>query len=195
MILPYIPSPNLTNQSYWWRRPPRLKKWPQQRYMAERNLEISPMKVVFHWRLFSIEGRPPSKGVLHRRSSSIKSRLQSQRSSSIEGRLHWSSSSIKGRLPSLVDSIIGCLPWKVIFHRRSSSIKWRPPSKFVFHWRLSSIEGCLPSKDAFHRRSSSIEGLLPLNVVFHQRSSSIKGRLPSKVVFHRRSSSIEGRLP
>ena len=88
MILPYIPSPNLTNQSYWWRRPPRLKKWPQQRYMAERNLEISPMKVVFHWRLFSIEGRPPSKGVLHRRSSSIKSRLQSQRSSSIEGRLH-----------------------------------------------------------------------------------------------------------
>ena len=159
MILPYIPSPNLTNQSYWWRRPPRLKKWPQQRYMAERNLEISPMKVVFHWRLFSIEGRPPSKGVLHRRSSSIKGRLQSQRSSSIEGRLHWSSSSIKGRLPSLVDSIIGCLPWKVIFHGRSSSMEGRLPWKVIFHQRSSSIDGCLPFKVVFHWRSSSVSEL------------------------------------
>ena len=62
----------------------------------------------------------------------------------------------------------------VIFHRRLSSIKGRPPSM------VSSIEGRLPSKVVFHRRSSSIKGRLPLKVVFHQRSSSF---LPPEQLF------------
>ena len=40
-------------------------------------------------------------------------------------------------------------------------IKFCLPSKVVFHQRLSSINGCLPSKVIFHHRLSPIEGCLP----------------------------------
>ena len=72
--------------------------------MAEQNLEISLLKLVFLQRSSSIEGRLLLKLVFCERLSSVKSRLPSkiifcQRSSSV-----------KIRLPS-----------KVVFHRRSSS--------------------------------------------------------------------------
>ena len=53
------------------------------------------------------------------------------------------------------------LPWNVVFHQRSSSIKGRLPSKVVFHQRLSSIKGRLPSKVVFHWRSSFTPELPP----------------------------------
>ena len=89
--------------------------------------------------------------------------------------------------------------WQVIFHQRQLSFEnclYRRciPSKVVFHWRGSSIEGGLPLKGVSQWRSSSIESCLPLMLIFPQRLSSIECCLPSKVIFHRRLSSIESRL-
>ena len=98
--------------------------------MAERNLEIFPMRVIFHWRSSSIEGCPPSKVVFHQKLSSITNVFSHRRLSSL----------------------------KFVFHRRSSLIIGRPPSLVVFHRRSPSIKGRLPSKVNLHRRSSSIEG-------------------------------------
>ena len=67
----------------------------------------------------------------------------------------------------------GCLPPKVVFHRRSSSSVVRPPTKVVFHRKLSSFLGCLPPNVVFHLRLSSTKGRLPPTVVFHQRLSSL----------------------
>ena len=92
-------------------------------------------------------------------------------------------------------ALSNCLPSKVVFRQRSSSVKGRLPSKVIFHKRSSSIKGRIPSKVIFRQRSSSVKGPLPSKVVFRQRSYSFKGRLPSKVVFHQRLSSVKGRLP
>ena len=81
--------------------------------------------------------------------------------------------SIKGCLPlklvfhQMLSSTEGCLPMKVVFHRRSSSTGGRLPEKVVFHWRLSSTKYCLPPKVVFHRRPSSTKCHLPPKVVFH----------------------------
>ena len=61
----------------------------------------------------------------------------------IKGCLHWRSSCIKGRLPLKFVFLQRCLPSKVIFHQKSSSVKGRLPSKVVFSQRLSSIKGRL----------------------------------------------------
>ena len=90
----------------------------------------------------------------------------------------WQSGSLKSLYRKL-SSNEGRLPLKVVFHRRSFSVK-------------DSIKGRLPSKISFHQRSSSIEACLPSQAMFQQRLSFIKGCVPSKVPFHRRSSSIEG---
>ena len=52
---------------------------------------------------------------------------------------------------------------KVVFLRRSSSVKGRLPSKVVFRQRSSFVKGHLPS---------------PSKVIFCQRSSSVKSHLP-----------------
>ena len=83
-------------------------------------------------------------------------------------------------------SIRSCLPLKVVFRWRSSSVKGRLPSKVVFRQRSSFVKGRLPSKVVFRQRSSSVKGRLPSKVVFRQRSSSVKGRLSSNVVFDQR---------
>ena len=71
--------------------------------------------------------------------------------------------------------LLRCLPSRVVFKQRSSSIKSCLPWKEVFNERLFSIKGLLPSKVFFHQRSSSIKECLPTKVVFNQTSSSIKG--------------------
>ena len=71
--------------------------------------------------------------------------------------------------------------WKKIFIDSHSLVtcngkrkgKGLHPSKVVFHRRSPSIKGHLPSKIVF-----------PQKFVIHQRFSCIKGCLPSKVVFH-----------
>ena len=114
---------------------------------------------------------------------------------------------IKGHLLSKVvfrqglSSTKGCLPPKVVFHkrslfhRRSSSTEGCLPLQVFFHWRSSSTEGCLPPKVVFNWRSPTTEGCLPQKVIFHRRSSSTKCRLLPKVVSHWRSSSTKGHLP
>ena len=93
----------------------------------------------------------------------------------IKSRIFLKSTS-KGLLKNVSDGISrpikGCLPSKVVFHQRSSSMEGCLSSKVVFHWRSSSIKGCLPSKVVFHKRPSSIKGHLPSMVVFHWRLSS-----------------------
>ena len=107
---------------------------------------------------------------------------------------------VYGRAESWDLSKRSCLPLKVVFHRRASSIECRLPVKaifnrgrlqsrsssikVVFNQRSSSIKGRFPSEVVFQWRLSSIGGCLPLKVVFPWRSSSIKGCLPFKVVFH-----------
>ena len=111
-------------------------------------------------------------------------------------------------------SFSGCLPWKVIFYQRVSSINvvihqssssinhyipsnlvfLQRSSKVVFYQRLSSIKGCLLLKVIFYWRSASIKGCPPLKIFYHQRSYSIEG-LSLNILFHRRSSSIEGCPP
>ena len=57
----------------------------------------------------------------------------------------------------------GCLPLKVVLHRRSCSTKCRFPPQVVFHQKSSSNESRLPPKVIFHERSSSTEGCLLLD--------------------------------
>ena len=73
-----------------------------------------------------------------------------------------------------------CLPSKIVLHRSWYSFSGCLPFKVNFYSRSSSIEDNLPS-------------WLPLKVVFHQSLASSKGHLPLKVVFHQRSSSSKGR--
>ena len=89
-----------------------------------------------------------------------------------------------------MSTIKGCLPSKVVFRQRSTSVKVHLPLKVVFRQRSSSVEGLLPSKVVFCQRSPFVKGCLPLKVVLRQMSSSIKGRLPSKFVFCQWSSSF-----
>ena len=70
------------------------------------------------------------------------------------------------------------LPSKVVFHQKSSSIKYHLLSKAVSHHWLSFINSNLPPKVLFQK------GFLPSMAIFHQRRSSIKGCLPSNVVFY-----------
>ena len=58
------------------------------------------------------------------------------------------------------------------------------PLKVIFHQKLSSIKGCLTSKVILLQRSSSIKGRIPWKVVFHQRLTSVEAHLPLKVVFN-----------
>ena len=63
----------------------------------------------------------------------------------------WKSSSIEIRLSSKV-VLRGCVPWKVVFHQRLSSIKSCLPSKVVFHQFLiliSNIRGNLQKKQQY----------------------------------------------
>ena len=85
-------------------------------------IKISYLRVVFHRRLSSIEGRPPLKVFFPRRSFSIEVHLPSK------GVFHQKLSSIEGDLAS-----------KVVFHWRSSFIKGHLALKVLFHQRLSSI--------------------------------------------------------
>ena len=78
--------------------------------------------VVFHLRVFSIQGRLQAKVIFHPRLSSIQSRLLSKVV------FHSRSSSIQGNLPHKLPSIQACPP---------SAIQGLLPSKFVFHPRSS----------------------------------------------------------
>ena len=104
--------------------------------------------------------------------------------------------------------IEGGLSFKVVFHRKSSSINDPFPLKVVLHERLPLFEGHLQSKVISHGRSSSKEGHLlkrssSIKEYFqlkfpskflHWRLSSIKGYQTSKMVFHQRLSLIKGRV-
>ena len=132
------------------------------RFRSYNILGHPPLKVVFHWMLSSIEGRPPSKVIFYQTFSFIK----------------------------------GCLPSKVVFHQRFFSYKVifhkRPTSIWGHHQRMSMITGCLPLKVVFHHRSSSIEDCLSSKVVFHLRFSSIIVCFQLRDVFSQKSYVIRG---
>ena len=97
---------------------------------------------------------------------------------------------------------------KVLFHQRSSWKIFLPfqvvfnknnciPSKVVFNQRYTSIKCCLLSKIIFrlslYKKMSSIKGL-SLMVLLPSNAHFINGRLSSKVLSHQRLSSIKGCL-
>ena len=122
-----------------------------------------PLKVIFHWRISSIEGHLPLKVIFHSRSSSIEGCFPSKFVCPLKFMFHWRSSSIEG-----------CLSLKVVFHWSSFSIEGHPPLKVVFYWRSSSIEGRLLLNVVFYWRLSSIEIVLHWSVCFSQISISSK---------------------
>ena len=105
--------------------PKTSRKMPQADQAASKDL----LKVIFHPRPSSTQGRLSTKVVLHLRSSSTKGCLPPQ--VVFHQRLSFTK---------------GCLPPKVVFHQRSSFTDGRLLPKVVFHQRLSTTKGCLPSK-------------------------------------------------